>query len=66
VNTVMSLQVPKKCGEFLDYLSVLLASLEGLCSMYLVRRCPVESSSPSFCAAGYAVYGWLDKKDVVA
>jgi hypothetical protein len=27
-----------KCGEFLDYLSVLLASQEGLCSMELVRR----------------------------
>jgi hypothetical protein len=25
-----------KCGEFLDYLSVLLASQEGLCSMELV------------------------------
>jgi hypothetical protein len=25
-----------KCGEFLDYLSVLLASSEGLCSMELV------------------------------
>jgi hypothetical protein len=26
-----------KCGEFLDYLSVLLASYEGLCSMELVN-----------------------------
>jgi hypothetical protein len=26
-----------KCGEFLDQLSVLLASQEGLCSMELVR-----------------------------
>jgi hypothetical protein len=25
-----------KCGEFLDYLSVLLASQEGFCSMELV------------------------------
>jgi hypothetical protein len=25
-----------KCGEFIDYLSVLLASQEGLCSMELV------------------------------
>jgi hypothetical protein len=25
-----------KCGEFLDYLNVLLASEEGLCSMELV------------------------------
>jgi hypothetical protein len=25
-----------KCGEFLDWLSVLLASQEGLCSMELV------------------------------
>jgi hypothetical protein len=25
-----------KCGEFLDYLSVLLASQEGLCSMEIV------------------------------
>jgi hypothetical protein len=26
-----------KCGEFLDWLSVLLASQEGLCSMELVK-----------------------------
>jgi hypothetical protein len=26
-----------KCGEFIDYLNVLLASQEGLCSMELVR-----------------------------
>jgi hypothetical protein len=26
-----------KCGEFLEYLSVLLASQEGLCSMELVK-----------------------------
>jgi hypothetical protein len=33
VNTVMNIRV---CGEFLDWLSVLVASQEGLCSMQLV------------------------------
>jgi hypothetical protein len=28
--------IPIKCGEFLDWLRVLLASQEGLCSMELV------------------------------
>jgi phenylalanine-4-hydroxylase len=37
VNTVMNLRVSKKCREFLDWLNVLLASQEGLCSMELVR-----------------------------
>jgi len=33
VSTVMNIRVPKKCGEFLDYLENQLASQEGLCSM---------------------------------
>jgi hypothetical protein len=33
VNTIMNLRDPQNAGEFLDQLSVLLASQEGLCSM---------------------------------
>jgi hypothetical protein len=36
-----------KCGEFFDWLSVLLASQEGLCSMELVSYLSVQYT-PSF------------------
>ena len=35
VKAVMNFRVPKKCGEFLEWLE--LASHEGLCSMELVK-----------------------------
>jgi hypothetical protein len=44
-----------KCGEFLDYLSVLLASQEGLCSMELVSY---QLKKNGVCVLASVAVGW--------
>jgi hypothetical protein len=46
-----------KCGEFLDYLSVLLASQEGLCSMELVSFAIIKLSTNGKTPQGPTVVG---------